>query len=187
MKKYLMLLFPLSLLCITVVLANTPLPFGDTKHVRSWSTSDSTIYLTVDADDLKEKQKGASKLWVVISARYVAPKKFWNEYPEFTEKCIVGKTHDFKWIEAIPVPLKDVKSNQFRILNAKGTYYGFVIVEKGGELEVVKPKFIGGKVKYKGKSHYSGELFAKDKQVKVKNPKALVRNWSDDNMLESCK
>src|SRR5262245_43899350 len=76
--------------------APTVLPFGDSAY-RNWSQDSDTLYVTADAADLAAKLKGASKLWVVLSARSLLP-EFWTDpslgVPDFTERCVVKKDYD---------------------------------------------------------------------------------------------
>ncbi len=187
MKKLLLLMFTLSLVIATILSAKTLIPYGD-KFARNWSQKENTIYLQVNEADLKNKLDGASKLWVFISARRQNP-GFWNHYPEFVEKCVVSKQiYDFKWIEAVEIPIKDVTTNQFKIKNAEGAYYGFVLVENDGDLAIVKPGFIGAEKDFNKSWIKKAKIKKKAKSIKVKIPKKfkLKRDWSDDAKLSEC-
>jgi|GEM_PF-3279119 len=167
MKRLVVFLFVMTAVGLA---AKTVLKFHG-KGIRNWAQNQETICITVNAGDLNAKKAGADKVWVVLSARYLG-ERFWAVYPEFTEKCIVGKSYDFKWIEATPLSPGQVTSNNFKITGARGAYYGFVLVEKGGILSVVAGEKIGGTREYR-----SG--FPAD-AVAVHNAIPLERKWDDD-------
>ncbi len=158
-----------TMLLFSAASAKSPLPFGD-GNVRNWATNADTVYIQADKADLDAKVAGAAKFFVVLSTRYLDENKFWAEYPEFTEKCVIGKAHDFTWIEATEVPLDKIKSDQFKVSNAKGAYYTFLLVEKDGKLQSVKVTRCGDQTK----------LTPKSDAVEVANGQALNRTWDDD-------
>lgn len=150
-----------------------PLPF-DEMYSRNWSQDSDTLYITADAADLNAKTKGASKVWVVLSARSLLP-EWWTDpahgLPKFTQKCVVAKTHDFKWIEANAVAPASIKGNQFKVENAKGAYYAFVVAQAAdGSVSTVKLTKLGDATK---NPPVAGAMT-------VKNAQVLERTWEDD-------
>lgn len=172
MRNKTILLIIFMSLGVGEIAAKTPLNFS-APGTRNWSQRQDTIYLTLDKADLDAKRKGATKLYVVLSARYLA-QKFWRFYPAFTEKCVINKAYDFKWIESIAVDPAKVTSHQFKITGAKGAYYGFVLVQGPGGLKVIKAKKIAAARKYA-----KSELLPN--AVVVANPAPLKRKWEDKN------
>ncbi len=150
-----------------------PLPFDNLTN-RNWSQDSDTLYVSVDAADLAAKKKNAKKLWVVVSSRSLLP-GFWtdpvNGTPEFTQRCVVKKDYDFTWIEANEVPLASAGDSGFKVTNAKGAYYAFVLVQRAdGELADVNVTKLGDETKNPPK----GTPFT------VKNAQTLNRTWDDD-------
>lgn len=170
MTRLLLIFFTMAI--FSTSFAKTVLPFSD-ANARNWGQNEDVVIITVDNRQLQEKLAGSEKVWVVLSARLLMKKFFSdNYYPEFTEKCVVAKAFDFKWIEAIGIAPGQVKSNQFEVGNAKGAYYGFVLVKKAGKLYVIKPEKIGPTKKYNA---------LMPNRVKVTNPQKLTRQWQDKN------
>ena len=150
-----------------------PLPFQDTAN-RNWSQDADTIYVTADAADLAARTKGASKVWVVLSARSLLP-EWWTDpaigLPKFTQKCVVSKSYDFKWIEANAVAPASIKGTQFKVDNAKGAYYAFVVAQAAdGTLSSVKLSKLGDATR---NPPVAGAMT-------VKNAQVLERTWDDD-------
>lgn len=150
-----------------------PLPFQDPAY-RNWSDAADTIYVTVDTGDLAAKLKVASKVWVVLSARSLLP-EFWTDsstgVPRFTQRCVVKKDYDFKWVEATSVPIASIKGNQFKVQNAKGAYYAFVLAQTAdGAILNVKVTKLGDATRNPPTAT----------AVAVKNAQLLDRTWDDD-------
>lgn len=100
--------------------------------------------MAVDPHDLAAKKRGASRLYVVLMAYYFDPGRFWNHYPQFTQKCMLNKSvRDFAFVEAIPVGTGSGPP-QFRIDGARGAYYAFVLAQRAdGSLHDVTVTRIG--------------------------------------------
>ena len=148
------------------------LPFQDPAY-RNWSEQADTIYLTLDASDFTAKRASASKLWLVLSARSLLP-EFWTDptygAPRFTQRCVVKKAYDFRWIEATEVPVA-LKGNQLKVQNAKGAYYAFMLAQMpDGSLTNIKVVKLGDATRNPPQPNAFG----------VKNGQVLERTWDDD-------
>jgi hypothetical protein len=153
--------------------AEHQLAFMDPTH-RNWSQESDTLYVNVDKADLAQKTQGASHVWLILSARSATP-EFWtasnNGTPEFTERCILKKDYDFTWIEATEIPLASAKGEQFKVTNAVGAYYAFVVVQKAsGALVDVNITKLGA----------ADRNPPRPGAVEIRNPQTLSRTWDDD-------
>ena len=110
----------------------------------------------------------------MLSARSLLP-EWWTApgigLPKFTQKCIVSKTYDFKWIEANGVAPASIKGTQFKVDNAKGAYYAFVVAQAAdGTISSVKLTKLGDATR---NPPVAGAMT-------VKNAQVLERTWDED-------